>query len=204
MRARCATGLCITLFIALTIVGGPQPAWGHQSSQSGDLRKIGPAPAFSLTTQDGSALSLADLRGKIVVVNFIFTNCADTCPLLTAKLVAIQDQLGRKFGAAVFFVSITVDPKVDRPEELRHYAEVMGSDLIGWVFLTGPAEKIRQVARQYGVVSDKRPDGNVDHNLTTSIVDRGGILRVQYVGERFDQSKFLHDLLDLIGEDKAK
>ena len=119
MSERCATGLCIALFIALTTVGGQQPAWGHQSSQSGGLRMIGPAPAFSLTTQDGSALSLADLRGKVVVVNFIFTNCADTCPLLTAKLVIIQDQLGSKFGAAVFFVSITVDPKVDRSCTIR-------------------------------------------------------------------------------------
>lgn len=203
MRARCATGLCIALIIALTTVAGQQPAWGHQSSQSGDLRKIGPAPAFSLKTQDGSALSLADLRGKIVVVNFIFTNCADTCPLLTAKLVTIQDQLGRNFGSTVFFVSITVDPKVDRPEELRHYAEAMGADLIGWAFLTGAPEKIRQVARQYGIFADKRPDGDVEHNLATSIVDRDGILRVQYVGERFDPSEFLHDLLDLIGEDRA-
>jgi protein SCO1/2 len=201
MSARCATGICIALFIALTTVGGPQPAWGHQSSQSSGLRKIGPAPAFSLTTQDGGALSLADLRGKVVVVNFIFTNCADTCPLLTAKLVEIQDQLGRNFGAAVFFVSITVDPKVDHPEELRHYAEAMGSDLSGWAFLTGAPEKLRQAARQYGVVADKRPDGDVDHNLTSSIVDREGILRVQYIGERFDQREFLHDLLDLIGED---
>ena len=201
MRARCAAGLCIALFIALTTVGGQQPAWGHQSSQSGDLRMIGPAPAFSLTTQDGSALSLADLRGKVVVVNFIFTNCADTCPLLTAKLVTIQDQLGSKFGAAVFFVSITVDPKVDRPEELRHYAKAMGTDPIGWAFLTGAPEKLGAVARQYGVIADERPDGSVDHNLTTSIIDRDGILRVQYIGERFDPSEFLHDLLDLIGED---
>jgi protein SCO1/2 len=201
MSARCATGICIALFIALTTVGGPQPAWGHQSSHSSVLRKIGPAPAFSLTTQDGSALSLADLRGKVVMVNFIFTNCADTCPLLTAKLVEIQDELGRNFGAKVFFVSITVDPKVDHPEELRNYAEAMGTDPIGWAFLTGAPEKIQQVARQYGVVADKRPDGEVDHNLTTSIVDRDGILRVQYIGERFDQREFLHDLLDLIDED---
>ncbi len=201
MNARCATGLCITLIIALTTVGGLQPAWGHQSGESGVLRKIGPAPAFSLTTQDGSALSLADLRGKVVVVNFIFTNCADTCPLLTAKLVTIQDQLGSKFGAAVFFVSITVDPKVDRPEELRHYAKTMGTDPVGWAFLTGAPAKLEPVARQYGVVADERPDGSVDHNLTTSIVDRDGILRVQYIGERFDPSEFLHDLLDLIDED---
>jgi protein SCO1/2 len=201
MSARCATGICIALFIALTTMGGPQPAWGHQSSQSSALRKIGPAPAFSLTTQDGSSLSLADLRGKVVVVNFIFTSCVDTCPFLTAKLVEIQDQLGTKFGAAVYFVSITVDPKVDAPEELRHYAEVMGTDLSGWAFLTGAPEKLQQVAHQYGVVADKRPDGSVDHNLTTSIIDRDGILRVQYIGERFDRSEFLHDLLDLIGED---
>jgi protein SCO1/2 len=123
--------------------------------------------------------------------------------MLTAKLVTVQDQLGSKFGAAVFFVSITVDPKVDRPEELRYYAKAMGTDPVGWAFLTGTPEKLGAVARQYGVIADERPDGSVDHNLTTSIVDRDGILRVQYVGERFDPSEFLHDLLDLIGEDKA-
>jgi protein SCO1/2 len=203
MSARCTTALCVSLLFALTTAKLPQPAWGHQSGQSGGLRKIGPAPAFNLTTQDGSTLSLADLRGKVVVVNFIFTNCADSCPLLTSKLVTIQNHLGAKFEAAVFFVSITVDPEVDSPEVLRHYAEAMGTDPNGWAFLTGAPENVRRVARQYGVVEDKRSDGNVDHNLTTSIVDRDGVLRVQYIGERFDQSEFLHDLLDLVDEDKA-
>jgi protein SCO1/2 len=55
-----------------------------------NLPKIGPAPAFSLTTQDGARLALQDLRGKVVAVTFIFASCADTCPLLTAKLAGLH------------------------------------------------------------------------------------------------------------------
>ncbi len=164
------------------------------------LMKIGPAPDFTLTTQDGTAFSMADLRGKVVALNFVFTRCAEVCPIATHKMVGIQQELGERFGRDVFFVSVTVDPEHDTPEVLADYADTLGSDPSGWAFLTGSPAAIRDVARSYGVFHDRRPGGEVEHNLLTSLVDREGTLRVQYLGERFDPRELLHDLHDLMAE----
>ena len=59
-----------------------------------NLPKIRPAPEFTLTNQDGKRLALKDLRGKVLAITFIFASCADTCPLLTAKMAGIQNRLG--------------------------------------------------------------------------------------------------------------
>jgi protein SCO1/2 len=162
---------------------------------------MGPASEFTLTTQDDERLSLTDLHGKVVVVSFIFTRCADVCPLLTAKLVGIQKQLGSTFGSEVYFLSVSVDPEYDRPDVLKRYADALGCDPAGWSHLTGTSEEIRTMARNYGVFHEKQDGGEVDHNLLTSIIDRSGNLRVQYMGERFDPDEFLHDLRDLMDED---
>ena len=84
---------------------------------------IGPAPPFTLTSQDGKPVALADLRGKVVAVTFIYTGCPDFCPLLTQKMVDVQDALGADFGAKIAFVSITLDPEHDTPEVLKDYAQ---------------------------------------------------------------------------------
>jgi protein SCO1/2 len=164
------------------------------------LSKIGPAPGFTLTAQDGRRLSLNELRGKVVAVTFIYTSCADACPLLTAKMAALQDDLGSDFGAKVFFVSITVDPEHDTPEALTRYAQVHGADLGGWSFLTGMPDEVRAVARQYGIYYQKQASGDVDHTFLTSLVDQRGTLRVQYMGVRFDPDELLRDLQSLLRE----
>src|SRR5262249_57258066 len=96
------------------------PAHGDKGDAT--LAKIGPAPEFSLTTQAGARLSLRDLRGKVVAVTFIYASCADTCPLLTAKLAGLQRRLGADFGTRVFFASVTVDPQHDTPTVLARHA----------------------------------------------------------------------------------
>jgi protein SCO1 len=115
--------------------------FSHATAEREALPRIGPAPEVSVTTQDGKRLSLKDLRGKVVAVTFIYISCADTCPLLTAKLAGLQARLDTAFGAKVFFVAITVDPERDTPQVLKRYAQARGVNLADWAFLTGtPAE----------------------------------------------------------------
>ena len=172
----------------------------RQVGQERPLPEIAPAPEFTLTSQDNAQVALTDLRGKVVAVTFIYTFCVDTCPVLTPMMSFIQDQLGADFGAKIAFVSITVDPERDTPKVLREYAQAFGANLAGWSFLTGPSDAIRDVTRRYGVFASKSTDGNVDHTFLTSIVDRRGILRVQYIGARFDPDEFRRDLLSLLQE----
>ncbi len=124
----------------------------------------------------------------------------DTCPLLTAKMAEIQRRLGSDFGPRVRFLSITVDPEVDTPGVLRNYAKAHGANLEGWKFLTGTAAEIRDVVRRYGSYASKTANGAVDHLFLTSLIDRAGILRVQYLGVRFDPDELQRDLQRLLRE----
>jgi protein SCO1/2 len=164
------------------------------------LPKIGPAPEFTLTSQDGAPVALSDLRGKVVAVTFIFTLCTDTCPVLTPMMSFVQDRLGDAFGKKIAFISVTVDPERDTPEVLREYAQAFGANPAGWFFVTGAPDVIGDLTRRYGVFAAKAEGGNVDHTFLTSIIDRHGILRVQYLGVRFDPEEFRHDLLSLVEE----
>ena len=168
------------------------------------LPRIGPAPDFALTNQNGQRASLSALRGKVVAITFIYTTCADTCPLLTAKMASLQGRLGPDLGPRVQFLSITVDPERDTPEVLKRYAEGHGAQGAGWAFLTGTPSEIRAVAKHYGVYYRKTSRGDVDHTFLTSLVDRDGILRVQYLGVRFDPNELLRDLQTLIREGQPR
>jgi protein SCO1/2 len=189
----------------LALVGAwPSPGGAHKAGKDARLSQIGPAPEFTLTTQDGQRLALGDLRGKVVAVTFIYAACTDTCPILTAKMVALQKQLGKDFGSKVFFVSVTVDPERDTPQVLRRYAGGHGANLAGWAFARGTPDETREMARRYGVFYKKGERGDVDHTFLTSIIDRQGILRVQYLGVRFDPGEMLRDLRSLVAEAPAR
>ena len=146
-------------------------------------------------------MALADFRGKVVAVTFIYTGCPDICPLLTQKMVDVQDALGAVFGTKVAFVSITLDPEHDTPEVLKDYAQFWGAKPEGWSFLTGSLEAVRDVTRRYGVFFAKKEDGSVEHSQLTTLVDADGQMRVQYLGARFDPEEFRRDLLSLVDKE---
>jgi protein SCO1/2 len=196
MRAGLAIGVAA---LAALMLSGPREA-AHDVSQEQPLPTIAPAPDFKLTSQDGKPIALADLRGKVVAVTFIFTLCSATCPVLTPMMSMVQDRLGPDFGTNVAFVSITVDPDRDTPDVLKLYAQMHGADVPGWTFLTGEPAAVQNVIRRYGVLASKTVDGDVEHSFLTSIIDRRGVLRVQYLGVRFDPEEFRRDLVSLLRE----
>jgi protein SCO1/2 len=112
-------------------------------------------PNVPLTDQNGRTFHLYDdlLKGKTVVVNLIYTQCKDSCPLETARLIQVRQMLGDHVGKDVFFYSISIDPEHDTPEALKAYAEKFhaGPD---WLFLTGKKEDINLVARKLGLYFD--------------------------------------------------
>ena len=140
-------------FLALVVLALPA---AHAADGDKRLPVIGTAPPFALTSQDGKTVALADLRGKVVALAFIYTGCPDICPMLTQKMVDVQDALGAEFGAKIAFVSITLDPQRDTPEVLKDYAQFWGAKLDGWAFLTGSLEAVRDAARRYGYSLPRR------------------------------------------------
>lgn len=109
------------------------------------LADYGLVPDFRLTERGGSSVTLADLRGKVWLANFIYTECTETCPLQTLQVQRLQEEFS---GARdLRFVSITVDPVHDTTEALRRYAERYGADPERWLFLTGPKPAIHALAK---------------------------------------------------------
>lgn len=188
------------LGLLLGMLAWPALAPAHEAGSEERLPTIGAAPGFALTSQDGKEVRLEDFRGRVVAVAFIYASCPDVCPLLTDKMARVQDALGAEFGREVAFVSITVDPERDTPAVLRGYAQAFEADFAGWSFLTGSPAGVREVAKRYGVAVAPAADGQLDHTLLTTLIDRRGIMRVQYLGYRFDEEEFRHDLLDLVHE----
>ena len=186
--------------LAVLLASASAFASEHGTKASGRLPVIGTAPDFALTNQDGERVSLADLSGTVRAVTFIYATCKDTCPLLTAKMALMQKKLGADFGKRVRFVSITVEPEVDSPAVLKAYAGKFDADPAGWSFLTGKSEEIQDVVRKYGAFAKRVKPGDVDHLFLTSLIDRKGVLRVQYLGYRFDADEMLRDLRALLRE----
>lgn len=99
---------------------------------------------FSLTNQDGEAVTLGDLRGKVWVADIIFTRCPGPCRRMTKDMARLQDLWPK--DAPVVFVSITSDPQYDTPEVLRRFGTEYKADFDRWHFLTGPKQEIVEFA----------------------------------------------------------
>jgi protein SCO1 len=137
-------------------------------------------PDVSLIDQHGSTVSLASLRGKPVLIDFIYTSCASTCPMLTAKMAAIARQLGPALGADVTIVSISLDPEHDSPAELEKYAKSHDADGKGWIFLTGPPAKIDQVLALFKLRRTRESDGSIMHSIEAFLLGPDGHQIRQY------------------------
>jgi len=174
--------------------------WSHDSAVKGRLPIVGAAPEFALTDQFSDRVALADLRGNVLAVTFFYATCTDTCPLLTSKMAVIQQKLGADFGPRVRFASITVEPEIDTPAVLKSYAAAHSVDVAGWSFLTGSSAEIQDVVKRYGAFAKRLRPGEVEHLFITSLIDRKGMMRVQYLGYRFDPDEMLKDLRALLRE----
>src|SRR5260370_35538347 len=135
----------ITFLVALTLIlglsGCAREAAGDYPSSNGNNC----LPDVTLIDQDGKAISMASLKGKPVLIDFIYTSCSSTCPVLTSKIAAVARELGPALGANVTIVSITLDPEHDTPAELASYAKSQGANSNSWRFLTGKHADIDQV-----------------------------------------------------------
>jgi protein SCO1/2 len=121
-------------------------------------------PNVTLTTQDGTKVHFYDdlIKGKIVVIDLIYTQCVDACPLETARLVQVQKMLGDRVGKDIFFYSISIDPTHDTPAVLKSYAEKFHVGP-GWAFLTGKKEDIDLVSKKLGLYSEPDPNDRDGH-----------------------------------------
>jgi protein SCO1 len=154
------------------------------ASQSGaELAVLGTVPDFELVERGGSRVSLASLRGKVWVADFVFTHCAGPCPLISSKMARLQEAV--RGLEDVRLVTFTVDPERDTPEVLAEYAQHYRADAERWLFLTGPKEPIyRLVGDGFHLAVEQSEDdaGLVSHSTRLVLVDGQGRIRGYYDG----------------------
>lgn len=114
----------------------------------------------ALKTQKGRQVRFYSdtMRGKVVLINFMYTGCGDACPLITAKLVQAKNDLGDTFGREVRFLSISIDPAHDRPEDLAKFAKKFDAEHADWLFLTGEQANVEQVVKKLGAYTEQVED----------------------------------------------
>lgn len=155
-----------------------------------------PPPSFAgMVDQDGRALPLDKLAGKLVLMNFIFAGCGDTCPLQTAELAAMRAGLSPRLRQTLRIVSISVDPVNDTPAALRRFAANFGARSPEWSFLTGNRDAMLRLVRQYDALGTaNRTSAASMHSTEIILLNAAGHVVRRYPALPLDRSRVARDL----------
>jgi protein SCO1/2 len=169
------------------------------------LADIGKAPEVALTDSAGRPFELTSLRGKAVMVSFVYTTCTGSCPATTLGLSRVRKALEKAglWGTRVEFVSISLDPARDTPEVLAGYARAYGADPAAWHFLTGPPDRVAKVIAAWGMWARIGPSGVLDHPSRIFLVDPQGQEREIYNLEFLRPDSVLEDVQTVLAEVKT-
>lgn len=179
----------------LVLSGDPEPA--PATTPKGALRPPGIPPSdFRLRDQDGNVTTLADVRGEVGIVTFLYTTCDDTCPLATQQIRVALDRLGHDVPVLAF----AVDPPRDTPERAQQFVAEQG--MLGRMrFLTGSRAQLARQWRAYGI----RPQGDgFEHTAHVVLLDRRGVQRIGFPVDKLTPEALAHDvaLLERRGGDR--
>ncbi len=160
----------------------PAPTAADKSTTTPLAASLGSLPNFSFLDQDGQSFGKEQTAGKLVVLNFIFTQCQATCPQQSLRLRELQKRIETQpLRDGVRLLSISVDPEHDTPATLKEYAAHHGAVTERWKFLTGPQEAIWKFSREglkLPVSADpKNSLMPIAHDAKFVLIDRRGQIR---------------------------
>jgi protein SCO1/2 len=195
MPARLRLALFVAGLLALAAVAGvllfavgerAVPAAGF----AGAVRPPGiPPQDFGVRDEHGAPLRLADMRGRPVVVTFLYTTCEDTCPLTASQIRVALDELGHD----VPVVAVSVDPANDTPRRARAFALEHGlQGRMRWAL--GDAEQLARLWRAYGVAPQS---ADAEHTASTVLLDGRGMQRVGFAPSFLTPQRLAHDIAAL-------
>jgi protein SCO1/2 len=189
----------MTGFLAFLMLAAATDA----QARSSRLAVIRRAPDFALVNQAGKPVSLADLRGQVLLVSFVFTTCNGSCPATTHRMCQVQDELKRRSlaqGKHARLISITLDPTRDTPQVLKTYAALYDADLSMWDFLSGTTGDVAKVIADWGMWVRPSKNGQLDHPSRVFLVDGRGIIREIYNLDFLRPHWVVDDILLLLDE----
>jgi protein SCO1 len=163
---------------------------------------------YNLVNQNNQPVLFPDvIKGKIVVMNYIFTNCPDICPLSTNNMRLIQERLKKEKIENVQFISLSFDPEFDTPAVLTKFAEIHGLDLSNWMFLTGAKTATDSIIKKVGVLAvpedstvfkDGRKIYYYVHTDRIQLSDTDGKIRKNYKGSTINIDEIIGDIKSLL------
>jgi protein SCO1/2 len=161
-------------------------------------------PDFTMTNQDAQAVRLSDLRGKVVVLTFIYTRCPlpDFCPLMDRKFSDLAEHLRNSPSRSAFvrLISLSFDPEHDTVDVLRKHAQIRGAVPPLWSYAVAAHDELAKIAAPLGLLYGPGTD-DIAHNLCTAIIDTKGKLARLEVGTTRNQWQtisFLKSIYSLI------
>ena len=162
---------------------------------------------YNLVDQNNRKVVFPELvKGKLVVMNYIFTNCPDICPLSTNNMRLIQERIKKEKINHIEFVSVSFDPLQDSPEVLRKFAGIRNLDLSNWTFLTGEKQVIDSLMNTLGIVAvigdstvfkDGRKIYYYTHTDRIQLMDAEGKIRKNYKGSTINTEEIVKDIKSL-------
>ncbi|HXH98352.1 MAG TPA: SCO family protein [Gaiellaceae bacterium] len=178
------------LAAALALVA-PAAAAGPPRFDGPTIQNPRRPPDFALFDQQGHRDELYALRGKVVLLTFLYTHCIDVCPLTAARLNGALHLLGRA-RSRVRVLAVSVDPKADTPRSVQAFIRL--HRLLPQIrYLTGTRRILAPIWQAFGVESTAQAGDHVDHTLYTLLIDRAGRGRVLY-DSTATSSEVAHDV----------
>jgi protein SCO1/2 len=189
----------LTMLVMAVLLAGCDKVTGRAPSfENTDVTGLEYGKGFSLVDHTGKPRTLADFRGKVVLMFFGYTQCPDVCPTTMIEMARVMKELGPQAdGVQVLFV--TLDPQRDTREVLSQYVPAFDKRFIG---LYGDAAQTAAVAREFKIFYAKVPGSNagnytLDHTAGTYVFDRDGKLRL-FVRNGQDPRSIVHDIRQLL------
>ena len=166
----------LIVFMAGIISLGSYYVFFKRAMRGSGLPVYDSVPYFKLTERSGKQVALSDLKGQVWVADFIFTHCADVCPVMSLRMKNLQETAERH---GIRLVSFSVDPSRDTPEVLSTYADQYGADKNRWLFLTGKEDFIHALAiKGFHLGVDKAgKETPILHSDKFVLIDRKGRIR---------------------------
>lgn len=177
------------------------PTGGPLSARP-SLAVIRESPEFVLLDAVGRTLRLSALRGRVVLLAFVYTRCPTACPLVSQGMAVLQQRLiaaGHLPGRAVL-LSVTVDAERDDGPTLVRYAGALRAHADGWWFLHEKPERLRPALAAFDEWTRREPDGGIDHPARLHLIDPRGRVREIYSLALFDERQAFLDIEALLRE----
>ncbi|MDH5485419.1 MAG: SCO family protein [Gammaproteobacteria bacterium] len=153
---------------------------------------------FRFTNENGISVSMAELRGKPLIISMVYTSCYKICPMTIRHLAKVVNKARDVMGADSFSVAIIgFDTQYDNPQAMKHFAKQQGIENDNWQILSADPDTITQLSKELGFAFYTSPNG-FDHVVQATVVDAQGKVYQQVYGEVFDTQLLVEPLLDLV------